>query len=246
MEFFRSADQGQTFVQGSSPASPSGDTSVNVDQSGAVYQPNLNGIDFGTNTLQVDIYKSFDKGAPWPQKGTSTIEENSTGQPFFVDRQWTDAQIPPGGTTDSALVYVSYHDWVPSQVWVSKSTDGGKTFGTPVAVINDPAAIADSYCNTIPGGLKIVRSGPHAGRVYVAWLGGDPSNILTGCNETQLQAFHDIWVAYSDDQGQTWTDQVVSDAGPLHDASEIFADLTLDNRGNPYIGFTTNLGDEFD
>jgi hypothetical protein len=246
MMFYRSADTGKTWVAGGLADTSSGDTSVNTDQSGAVYQSNLNAITGDTNTLQVDVYKSFDKGDTWPQKGTSTIEDNSSQQPFFVDRQWTDALIPAGGTTDTATVYVSYHDWAPSEVWVNKSTDGGKTFGTAVPVINDPVAVADSYCNTIPGGLKIVRSGPHAGRVYVAWLAGDPTNSLTGCNETQLQAFHDIWIAYSDDGGTTWTDKLVYDAGPLHDGSEIFADLTLDNQGNPYLGFTMNIEDEFD
>jgi len=42
MEFWRSADGGKTWAQGASPESPSGDTSVNVDGSGAVYESNLN------------------------------------------------------------------------------------------------------------------------------------------------------------------------------------------------------------
>jgi len=246
MNFWRSSDNGATFVKGAVAEAPSGDTSLSTDQSGAVYQSNLVNDLSSQDVLQVNVYKSFDKGDSWPQKGVSTIEDNSSQQPFFVDRQWTDSLIPPGGSTDTALVYVSYHDWAPSQVWVGKSTDGGKTFGTAVPVINDPVAIADSYCNTIPGGLKIVRGGPLAGRVYVAWLAGDPSNVITGCNETQLQAFHDIWIAYSDDQGATWTDKLVYDAGPLHDGSEIFADLTLDRVGNPYVAFTMNIADEFD
>src|SRR5881628_3668557 len=37
MEFWRSTDAGRTWAQGSSPESPSGDTTVNVDGSGAVY-----------------------------------------------------------------------------------------------------------------------------------------------------------------------------------------------------------------
>ena len=36
------------------------------------------------------------------------------------------------------------------------------------------------------------------------------------------------------------------DAGPLHDGSEIFADLTLDNQGNPYVGFVMNINSEYD
>src|SRR5439155_15914278 len=232
MEFWRSADGGKTWAQGASPESPSGDTSVNVDQSGAVYESNLNVITGDQNTLQVDLFKSFDRSATWPQKGSSAIEDtNASGQPALVDRQWTDAWIPPGHSTNTATVCMTYHDFGPSQMWVSCSFDGGRHFDLPVDAITSPLAQADSYCNTIPGGLKIVSSGPHAGRIYIAWLAADPANPLTGCNLTQLAAFHSIWSAYSDDGGQSWTDQLVYDAGPLHDGSEIFADLTLDNQG---------------
>jgi hypothetical protein len=48
-------------------------------------------------------------------------------------------------------------------------------------------------------------------------------------------------MASSDDKGQTWTDHLAYDAGPGHDGSEIFADLALDNQGNPYIAFSMNL-----
>ena len=83
--------------------------------------------------------------------------------------------------------------------------------------------------------------------MYAAWLAADAaSDVGTGCNITQLAAFHSVWVAYSDDNGKTWTDQLVYDAGPLHDGSEIFADLTLDNQGNPYVAFTMNIIKEFD
>ncbi len=246
MEFWRSADAGKSWTQGSSPEAPSGDTTVNVDQSGAVYESNLNVIS-GQDTLQVDVFKSFDKGTTWPQQGSSTLSDtNSTGQPALVDRQWVDAWIPPNHTTDTATVCLTYHDFGPSQIWVSCSFDGGKNFGLPVDSITSPLAQLDSYCNTIPGGLKIVQSGPHAGRIYVLWLAADPANPATGCNITQLAAFHSIWSAYSDDGGQTWTDQLVYDAGPLHDGSEIFADLTLDNQGNPYTAFVMNLRTEYD
>jgi hypothetical protein len=61
-----------------------------------------------------------------------------------------------------------------------------------------------------------------------------------------LAAFHSIWSAHSDDGGKTWADQLVSDSGPLHDGSEIFADLTLDNQGNPYVGYVMNIKSEYD
>jgi hypothetical protein len=256
MDLVRSTDGGVTWTPGTSPESPSGDTSVNVDASGALYESNLRGIDRTTNTLQVDLFKSFDKGQTWPIKGQSFLNsQNSSGQPFFVDRQWVDSVIPPGLTTSRARVSMEYHDWAPGQIWVSTSTDGGAHFGPPVDVMTSALAAADGICNTIPGGLKIVPYGlnqrgiayKHPGRTYVAWLAADAaSNPTTGCNETQLAAFHSVWVAFSDDGGTTWTDQLVYDAGPLHDGSEIFADLTLDDVGNPYVSFSMNILPEFD
>jgi hypothetical protein len=247
MDFFRSTDQGQTWTAGAVAADQSGDTSVNVDSSGAVYQSNLNGFTFDADMLQGVVYKSRDFGDHWSQGSGFISTTNTSNQPFLVDRQWADAYIPPGKTTDQALVYFTYHDWGPSQIWVNVSTDGGRTFGPPNDVITSPEAQAASFCDTIPGGIKVVQSGPHAGRIYDAWLGGSvATNAATGCNITQLNTFSTIWVAYSDDQGATWTDRLVFDGGFGHDASGLFADLTLDNQGNPYVAFADNLTNEWD
>jgi hypothetical protein len=242
MSFFRSFDGGTSWTPGAIADASSGDTSLNVDSSGAVYQGNLNG------NLQGDVYKSFDAGATWPQKGTSVDGMDSTSQPFLVDRPWTDAYIPAGKTTNEARVYDEYHDFGPSQVWVTSSTDGGKTFGTPTDVAAaSPQAEAATFCNSIPGGVKVVQSGPHAGRVYAAWLAADlPTNVATGCNLTQLNTFHSAWIAWSDDGGASWTAHPVFDGGFGHDASALFADLTLDDRGNPYVAFGDNLTGEWD
>ena len=48
-------------------------------------------------------------------------------------------------------------------------------------------------------------------------------------------------MAWSDDNGATWTPQVAYDAGLFHDSSSPFASFTLDNQGNPYFGFINNL-----
>jgi len=247
MAFYRSTDQGQTWTAGALADTQSGDTSVNVDASGAVYESNLNGFTFDADMLQGVVYKSLDGGAHWSKGAGFLSGSNSTNNPALVDRQWADAYIPPGKTTDQALVYFSYHDWGPSQVWVNKSSDGGKTFGAPVDVITSPEAEAATFCDSIPGGIKVAQAGPHAGRVYVSWLGGSvATDAATGCNVTQLNTFNTIWVAWSDDQGATWTDHLVFDGGIGHDASGLFSDLTLDNAGNPYVGFADNLTGEWD
>ncbi|MFL5896101.1 MAG: sialidase family protein [Thermoleophilaceae bacterium] len=245
MSFFRSFDQGHAWSAGGIADNSSGDTSVNVDSAGALYQGNLNGNGI---PLQGDVWKSFDFGATWPQRGAGLDGMDATSNPFFIDRPWTDAYIPAGKTTNESDVYIESHDFVPGQVWVNASTDGGKTFGPPVDVLTaDPNAEANTFCNSIPGGLKVVQSGPQAGRVYAAWLTGDAvTNAATGCNYTQMDTFHQVWIAWSDDQGQTWTDQLVFDGGFGHDASALFSDLALDNQGNPYVAFADNIGDEWD
>src|SRR4051794_237526 len=118
MSFYRSFTGGRTWIAGGIADPSSGDTTVNVDRSGAVYQGNLDG------NLQGDVWKSFDAGASWPQKGIGYDGQDASGQPFFVDRPWTDAYIPPGKTTRRARVYLEYHDFAPSQVWVNVSKDG--------------------------------------------------------------------------------------------------------------------------
>jgi hypothetical protein len=52
-----------------------------------------------------------------------------------------------------------------------------------------------------------------------------------------VQSFHNLFVAWSDDGGATWTPQLAYDAGVGHDASTPFVSFTLDNLGNPYFAF---------
>jgi hypothetical protein len=245
--FFRSQDDGKTWKPGPVVDENAGDTTVNVDRSGAVYQSNLRNIQANPGLLQADVYKSFNHGRSWPQKGMVPGADNSSNSPLFVDRQWVDVYQPPGKSTNQARVYLTYHDFVPSQIWVNTSKDGGRTFSEQVDAISSPEAQASSFCNTIPGGLRVAQRGPHAGRVYVAWITADViTNAATGCNYTQLNTFYRVWVAWSDDEGSTWTDQLVYDGGLGHDTSALFADLTLDRLGNPYLAFSVNPVDQWD
>lgn len=235
----------------------SGDTALGSDQSGAVYLANLAGGDGGPAPLQSDVFKTTDKGQHFSQGTPVNLPGKTCGtscSPFGVDRQWVDGYIPPGGTTDSALVVLMYHDFYgASRIDVNISTDGGKKFGNPIDVQANfaPAAAqqagivnADSLCDTVPVGVFIAKGGPHPGRIITAWIAADPSAPATGCNLSQAQSFHNLIVAFSDDQGKTWTPQVAFDGGLFHDSSSPFTGFALDNQGNPYFGFTMNLNSD--
>lgn len=258
---YKSKDQGQTWTQTTTADPNSGDDCVATDQYGSIYECNLAGSP-PLHPLEADVWKSTDDGATW-KYGNNPI--NSGGNicgtscnPFGVDRQWVDAWTYPGrhGTNDATVV-LAYHDFYgPSHIWVNVSDPspgtgggGGAEFGNPIDVLASPAAganpaevalaVADSACSTVPTGVRIARSGAHAGRIYVSWLASDPKSLVSGCNISMVQDFHNLFVAYSDDHGATWTPQLAYDAGQGHDASTPFAAMTVDKNGNPYLGFTT-------
>lgn len=249
---YKSTNHGSTWTQTTTADPSSGDDCVFTDQANSLYLCNLAGSQ-STGPLQADVWKSLDDGKTWMYGNNNVdVANNTCGtscSPFGVDRPWADAYIAPGGTTSTAEVVLMYHDFFgPSQIWVNISHDGGKTFGPPEDILTnftsnsadqEAVAQADSACNTVPTGLRVEKTGPHPGRIYASWIASDPESPATGCNVTMVQAFHNLFVAWSDDGGVTWTPQLAYDAGFGHDASTPFASFTLDTQGNPYIGFAT-------
>ena len=259
---YRSTNAGSTWTQMTPGDTTSSDTCLATDQSNALYWCNLNLLTSGGSMTptQGDVWKSTipttcTTSCNW-QHGVGTLPSNTCGtscSPFGVDRQWTAASIiPPATDTAHAEVVFMYHDIEgPSQIWVNISHDGGATFGAPQEVLAGPAItpgavtgtlVAQGYtfCNTIPSGVSIVPNGkPHAGRIIVGWMAADLAQNATGCNVSMDQAFHTLWVSYSDDNGTTWTPQQAMDIGVGHDASTPFAGFNTDNQGNPYFAFAS-------
>jgi hypothetical protein len=251
---YTSINHGSTWKQVTTADPNSGDDCLATDQANAVYLCNLAGSE-GVAPLQADVWKSVDHGTTWTH-GAGILPQCATScSPFGVDRDWVAASIlPPATQTSQAEVVLMYHDFYgPSQIWVNISHDGGATFGPPQEVLASPAvqpgAIAGTlvaqgytFCNTVPAGVAIAPPGsPHAGRMFVAWIAADLAQNATGCNISMLQAFHTLWISYSDDNGATWIPQLAFDAGLGHDASTPFVGFDLDTQGNPYFGFANNL-----
>lgn len=143
-------------------------------------------------------------------------------------RSWHHAPVPGlttavGGTWDRASdpvlawgpdgsLYLSvlvFDTTCPSGVTVSRSTDGGRTFGAPVVVH------ASQTCdvNDDKNWLVVDNSprSPHRGRLYQFWTA-----FLTAPDGSD--AGSPQWLRYSDDHGRTWSD-VVTVSGP-HDSTQ--------------------------
>jgi hypothetical protein len=252
---YRSTDHGTTWKATKSADPNTGDDCVVTDQSNkGIYWCNLGGSP-DIHPLEGDVWKSVDDGQTW-KFGEGNVPSLAGMSPlgtssnvFGVDRQWVDTYIAPGGTTDTATAYFFYHDFsAQSNVYVNVSHDGGKTWGAPIDLMTSFDTSAPDYlavqeasiCNTIPTAVRTVKNGAHKGRVYAAWLAADATSLGTGCDFSQFQAFHNLVVAWSDNEGVTWTPRIAFDGGFFHDASSPFAAFTLDDQGNPYNAFVMN------
>jgi hypothetical protein len=262
---FRSSDKGNTWSQlAPDPATGSGDDCLATDESNSLYWCNLGSATFSTFPLQADVLKDASNlpavqapetcatACSWVH-GTGILGSTcgTSCSPLGVDRQWTAASLLGQTSTANAEVVLMYHDFgTASQIWVNVSTDGGATFGAPVEVLGNSttpgAVVAQGFtlCNTVPAGVGIVpqklpdgTANPHAGRIYVGWIAADVAQNLTGCNISMAESFHTAWLAWSDNGGSSWSAQGAIDIGIGHDASTPFAAFTLDNHGNPYIGY---------
>ena len=188
--------------------------------------------------LQTHLAYSDDRGAHW------TINEVAAVNPSFIDRPWL-AVYPSRVSANQDSVYISYHDFSASQNWVASSHDGGQTFRQSNVFANDPTAEVQSFCNTIPSDIEV---DPQTGEVYVQWITADPvANTTGGCNITQIENFHQVWVAHSANGGLTWDAHQVFDGGSTTNTDEIFATLGVDDSGmagvggNVYSVFPDNL-----
>jgi hypothetical protein len=230
-----------------------GDVTMAADRAGTVFVGHL------TGSLQADIDYTRDDGKTW-QTANDVAQLPSPGaassQPFAVDRPWIGVYSPDGNYQDTK-VYLEYHDFGPSAVWVvtCSMSSGTLQCGSPVAVSNPQTA-----CNSIPGGVTTSPPGSsHPGRVYAVWTTADPqTNLASGCNYTQLAPFYALYLAWSDNPTDpTSWHQVPVYIGPhgsaehcpgtssvegvstntCADMSELFTPVAVDSAGNVYVSF---------
>ncbi len=184
--------------------------------------------------LQTRLAYSDDRGANW------TFNRLAAFNPSFVDRPWL-AVYPSKTTATQDQVYVAYHDFSASQIWVASSNNGGDVFLQTNVFANNPMAEIQSFCNTVPSDIEV---DPETGEVYVQWITADPvANTTSGCNITQIENFHQVWVAHSPPANvamlTVWDAHLVFDGNAGRswqtNTDRIFATLAVDDSGTPGV-----------
>jgi hypothetical protein len=205
-----SNDGGKTFNQlGYLPTTPFGynygDPGLTVNRAGVFYASAI-AFDYNippTNQGGVGIWKSTNGGTSWTGPVYSPAPPNSP--PFLGIADKPFITVDNSGKQYDGNVYATWTNFgaFPESIVLSRSTDGGNTFSTPVTLT--PSGF---FFNTVQGSAPAV--GPN-GEVYVAWFQG-------GCG---FLTFPSIYVAKSVDGGQTFGPPVfVAPLEPLGFATE--------------------------
>ena len=190
---------------------------------------------------------AIDTSATSKFKGSVYVgyDDNGTGNTPYVlysrdgIHNWQrSAAAGPGGTigvnvatAPNGNVYATWEDYGGKKIWVAKSTNGAKTFGTPHVATNYRIDTTTFFISIPPQAVRGVlpfpftavapAGSPHAGRLYVSYFDQDPNGSNTN-----------IYVRFSDDGGKTWSkESKVNDdtnhAYHFHNSISIAADGTV-------------------
>jgi hypothetical protein len=171
---YRSTDAGQTWTQGLLPPGTYGDPCVIFDAVGNLYYGHLANLAAGFWLDRIIVHRSTDGGASWKDSATTAV--NGLKQ---QDKEWIVADrtgLPSTGRLYMAWtefdVYGSREAKDSTRIMVSRSTDGGASWSTPLRV-NEQSGNCVDEDSTVEGAVPAV--GPN-GEVYLSWAG--PSGIM--------------------------------------------------------------------
>ncbi|HVR98537.1 MAG TPA: sialidase family protein, partial [Thermoanaerobaculia bacterium] len=180
----------------------------------------------GTAPGEIAVYRSTDEGKTWEEPVTVSPEDSVEPADNKDPRCGTGViQILPSMAVGpkgelyvtwqfgpTLLTYNPFTLAMRTVVKVARSLDGGHTFNTPVPVAlvhsmrqNPPVAYSKNTMNDIPR-LAVAASGPYAGRVYLTYTSA--VREAPSFDNVQSLTSSQVYLAYSDDQGVTWSQPV--------------------------------------
>lgn len=249
-----SGDGGKTFKKADAPIAgqtmPSPDVDIVVLPTGRLIASELDsaGLNFPTSY-------SDDGGKTWTASVGAT-------QLADQDRQWF-AYGPQNKTTHEYPVYLLYHNLATGQaqhnMFVSTSTDSGKTFGPPIPItLPGDDAYSDLQCAD-SGGPSSIFVNQRTGTIYAEFTtraAPTPAGVdLGGCAtaaagqpfEFNIVAGTRVWLSQSNDGGTTWSNSLaVDDAATGQIVSMQVAYAGLDTAGNIYVAYPESpLGNQY-
>ena len=145
--------------------------------------------DGGSQALNVAV--SFNSGKTWTETVLPGLTLVSGGPWERASDPWV--EFGPDGYVYFASLLLNQSN-PDNAIAVSRSTDGGRTWGNPVEVFSSTIDFNDKEALTI----DTYPESPYLGRVYVAW----DINVADASGQNTIR--QDLVVARSEDQGESY------------------------------------------
>jgi hypothetical protein len=208
---WRSEDDGQSFTLSGSGTDMGSDVEFARLPTGTFIHAGMTNVNLGSGVGGVTVHRSVDGGHTW----SSSI---LNGFDPLIDREWLTVV-----GSDVLLFFTA----LPGNVYVSRSTDDGATFGIPTVVTVAPPGLVLS-----PSGGPTYDVARH--EVIVPYETA-PENTLPPIYRQRIEGSTALRVARSTDAGQTWTDEPVT----TYDIVQGVSSLAADGQGREYLVYTT-------
>lgn len=214
LAIFKSTDGGVTFPSGQVLASGASEDKEMVTCDNVQGSPYLNNIYISWSRLalspDIRLIRSTNGGQTW-------------STPANVSSSATDGQGSDPAVGANGEVYVVWNGGFGVDVQeFNKSTDGGLTFGTPVAVASGPSPnvpFSQSGFTAFPSIACDVSGGPRSGYIYVSW-----------CDNRNADA--DVFISRSTDHGNTWSSALrVNNDGLGNGKCQAWPWIAVNNQG---------------
>ena len=215
--FAKSTDQGESWSESIILSQFEGDClDDDYTTEGAVPVTGPNGEIYVAWSFDEKIYfdRSMDGGSTWLAKDIKVTNQPG-GWTFDVPGINRTNGLPVTGVDRSngahrGTVYINWSDQrngtEDTDIWLSKSTDQGSTWSKPIRVNNDPPGKHNF--------LTWMSIDPISGNIYIVFY----DRRAYDTNET------DVYLAYSVDGGQTFTNKKISERSFTPQSSVFFGD----------------------
>jgi hypothetical protein len=222
LDLWKSADKGANFtylgqpdgVQCPTPptcvdevGAGGADDSIDVNSGGQLY---ITSLWFGSLSFARSTNGGF---APWNQNQVASSVPS-------VDRQWIAAYGP-------STVYLTYRQLLlvganeTNVIFVQKSTDGGKTFGLPIAAYPTDSPVLAQW----QGNLVVDQ---YNGNLYTVFRPQEENGHTRA----------ELWLLRSTDGGATWALSQVYQGATGKDAANVWPVMAVDRAGNVHLAFS--------
>jgi hypothetical protein len=212
---------------------------------------------------QIDVYASADGGKTWSRSIVQPDETISVDENSGIINQGSQPAAAPDGTVYVAWergwlspFFGQATAGVYPQIRVAVSHDSGLSWspaasGAPFSGVNPAGVLVSNICsgalfppvgynrsssNDFPR-IAVAQSGPQRGRVYVVW---NDCRIANGGTQAQTggvgDSDTDIYLAYSDNHGMTWSSPVLV-AGGGDGSIQFWPTVSIQPGGNVDITY---------